>query len=65
VVALVFYTVSCKIPVQFRILDRNGINMLTIEHLGQEFQQISWTGSDYEFNVQVSFGKKKLLLLKF
>jgi len=39
--------------------------MLTIEHLGQKSEQISWTGSDYEFNVQVLFGKRKMLLLKF
>jgi hypothetical protein len=31
---LSFYTVSWKTPVQFRTLDRNGINKLTIEHLG-------------------------------
>jgi hypothetical protein len=32
--------------------------MLTIEHLGQESEQIRWTGSDYEFNMQVSFGNR-------
>jgi len=34
--------------------------MLTIEHLGQESEQISWTGSDYEFNMQVSFSNRKI-----
>jgi hypothetical protein len=32
--------------------------MLTIEHFGQESEQISWTGSDYEFNIQLSFGNR-------
>jgi hypothetical protein len=55
---LSFYTVSWKTPEQFRTLDRNGINMLKIEYLGQESEQISWTGSDYELNMQVSFGNR-------
>ena len=57
---LPLYTVSWKTPVQFRTLDRNGINMLTIEHLGQEYEQISWTGSDYGFNMQVLFSNRKI-----
>jgi hypothetical protein len=52
------YTVRWKTPVLFRTLDRNGITMLSVEHLGQESQQISWTGSDYEINMQVSFGNR-------
>jgi len=60
VVALFFYTVSWKTPVQFRTLDRNGINMLKIEHLGQESEQISCTGSYYELNMQVLFGDRKI-----
>ena len=34
--------------------------MLTIEHLVQESEQISWTGSDYECNIQVSFCNRKI-----
>ena len=34
--------------------------MLTVDCLGQETEQISWTDSDYEFNTQVSFGKIKI-----
>jgi hypothetical protein len=34
--------------------------MLTIEHLGQESEQINWTGSDYEMNIQVLFGNRKI-----
>ena len=49
---------------QFRTLDRNGINVLTIEHLGQESEQISWTDSDYEFNRQVSFGNIKIATIQ-
>jgi len=60
VVALSFYTVSWKTAVQFRTLDRNGINMLKIEHLGQISEQISWTGSDYELNMQVLLGNRKI-----
>ena len=45
---------------QFRTLDRNDVNMLTVDCLGQVTEQISWTGSDYEFNMQVSFGKIKI-----
>ena len=54
------FIVSWKTAVQFRTLDRNGINMLTVDCLGQETEQISWTDSDYEFNTQVSFGKIKI-----
>ena len=61
-VALSFYTVSWKTPVQFRTFDRNGINMLKIEHLGQESEQISWTGSYYELNMQVLFGDRKIAM---
>ena len=34
--------------------------MLTIEHLVQQSEQISWTGSDYECNMQVLFGNRKI-----
>jgi len=54
--------------VQLRTLDRNGINVLTIDHLGQESEQISWTGSGYELSMQVLFGKRKIAItqcLKF
>jgi hypothetical protein len=34
--------------------------MLTVDCLGQEIEQISWTGSDYEFNMQVSLGDRKI-----
>jgi len=61
---LSFYTVSRKTPEQFGTLDRNGIIMLTIEHLGQESEQISWHGSDYEFNMQVSFCNRKIATAK-
>jgi hypothetical protein len=57
---LSFYTVSQKTPEPFGTLDRNGIIKLTIEHLGQESEQISWTGSDYEFNMQVLFCNRKI-----
>jgi len=57
---LSFYTVSWKTPEQFGTLDRNSIIMLTIEHLEQESEQISWAGSVYEFNMQVSFCNRKI-----
>ena len=35
--------------------------MLNIEHLGQKSEQISWTGSDYELNMQVLFHNRKII----
>jgi len=46
--------------VRSRTLDRNGINVLTVDHLGQESEQISWTGSGYELSMQVLFGNRKI-----
>jgi hypothetical protein len=42
--------------------------MLTIEHLGQEYEQINWTGSDYEIHMQELFSNRKIVItqsLKF
>jgi hypothetical protein len=65
---LSFYTVSWKTPEQLRTLNRNHIVTLTIKHLGQESEQIRWTGSDYGFNMQVIFGNRIIAttqILKF
>jgi hypothetical protein len=34
--------------------------MLKIEHLEQESEQINWTGSDCEMDIQVSFSNRKI-----
>ena len=42
--------------------------MLKIEHLGQKSEQISWTGTNYELNMQILFGDRKIAMtgsLKF
>jgi hypothetical protein len=36
--------------------------MLTVEHSGQQSGQISWAGSEYEINVQVTFGNRKIVI---